>query len=139
MKAGTKWYVALSAFGIVMVSAAQFFLADFLNDAQSGAIIGVGAGLFGYGIAKWLLGCWGKKNPDLMKQTEIEAKDERNQMIRNKAQAISGEWLHWLLMAGAWTAIFMNVPLWVTLAFVSVFLLKTIFDLILTAYYQRKM
>lgn len=41
-----------------------------------------------------------------MKLNEIEEKDERNQLIRNKAQAISGEILHWLLIAGAWVCIF---------------------------------
>lgn len=41
-----------------------------------------------------------------MKINEIEEKDERNQLIRSKAQAISGEVLHWLLMAGAWVCIF---------------------------------
>lgn len=41
-----------------------------------------------------------------MKINEIEEKDERNQLIRSKAQAISGEILHWLLMAGAWYVFF---------------------------------
>ncbi|MFQ9821719.1 MAG: hypothetical protein ACLRXK_11220 [Acutalibacteraceae bacterium] len=50
--------------------------------------------------------CGAQKNPDLMKINEIEEKDERNQLIRSKAQAISGEILHWLLMAGAWVCIF---------------------------------
>lgn len=43
-----------------------------------------------------------------MKINEIEEKDERNQLIRSKAQAISGEVLHWLLMAGAWVCIFLT-------------------------------
>lgn len=34
-------------------------------------MIGIGAGLFGYGIAKWYVGLWGEKNPDLIKQNEI--------------------------------------------------------------------
>ena len=46
---------------------------------------GIGAGLFGYGIAKWCVALWGAKNPDLMKLNEIEVKDERNQLIRSKA------------------------------------------------------
>ncbi|QOL54954.1 hypothetical protein BL5915_09255 [Bifidobacterium longum subsp. longum] len=43
-----------------------------------------------------------------MKINEIEEKDERNQLIRNKAQAISGEVLNWLLMAGAWVCVFFS-------------------------------
>ena len=82
---------------------------------------------------------WGTKNPDLMKQNEIEEKDERNQLIRNKAQAISGEILHWLLMAGAWMCILSDTPIWVVLILVGAFLLKTIIDFILMAYYQHTM
>ena len=112
---------------------------SYLSDSQSGAMIGIGAGLFGYGIAKWCVGLWGAKNPDLMKINEIEEKDERNQLIRSKAQAISGEILHWLLMAGAWVCIFFDAPLWIVLTLVGAFLLKTILDFILMAYYQHKM
>lgn len=102
-------------------------------------MIGIGAGLFGYGIAKWCVALWGAKNPDLMKINEIEEKDERNQLIRSKAQAISGEILHWLLMAGAWVCIFFDAPIWTVLTLVGAFLLKTILDFILMAYYQHKM
>ena len=70
---------------------------------------------------------------------EIEEKDERKQLIRSKAQAISGEILHWLLMAGAWVCIFFDAPLWIVLTLVGAFLLKTILDFILMAYYQHKM
>ena len=74
-----------------------------------------------------------------MKQNEIEANDERNQLIRMKAQALCGEILHWLLMVGAWIGILVDAPLWSILLLVGVFLLKTILDVILMAYCQRKM
>ena len=100
MKKKTGMYLAIGIIGIALALIAKFLLQDYLSDSQSGAMIGIGAGLFGYGIAKWCVGLWGAKNPDLMKINEIEEKDERNQLIRSKAQAISGEILHWLLMAG---------------------------------------
>lgn len=139
MKKKIGIYLAIGIAGIAFALAAKFLLQDYLNDSQSGAMIGIGAGLFGYGIAKWCIGLWGAKNPDLMKINEIEENDERNQLIRSKAQAISGEVLHWLLMAGAWICIFFNAPMWVVLVLVGVFLLKTVTDFILIAYYQRKM
>ena len=74
-----------------------------------------------------------------MELNEMEDKDRRNQFIRNKARAISGEILHWLLMAGAWVCIFFDAPLWIVLTLVGAFLLKTILDFILMAYYQHKM
>ena len=138
-KIKTKLYLVIGILGIVFALAAKFVLKDFLSDSQSGAMIGVGAGLFGFGISKWCFSLWSEKNPELMKQNEIEANDERNQLIRLKAQAISGEILHWLLIVGAWVGIVIDASLWVILLFVGTFLLKTILDLILMAHYQRKM
>ena len=138
-KVKTRLYLVIGIVGIAFALAARFLLQDYLSDSQSGAMIGIGVGLFGYGIAKWCVGLWGAKNPDLMKLNEIEVKDERNQLIRSKAQAISGEILHWLLIAGAWICIFIDAPIWVVLVLVGVFLLKTIIDFILIAYYRHKM
>ena len=138
-KTKNRLYLTVWMLGIALIAAAKLLLEALLSDAQSGALIGIGAGLFGFGIAKWLVGRFGEKHPDLMKQNEIELKDERNQLIRSKAQALSGEILHWLLMAAAWVAIFLDAPLWITLSFVGVFLLKTALDLILCACYRRKM
>ena len=141
MKAKTKQtlYLILGILGLVLAAVAKFLSAQVWNKAQIGAVIGVGAGLFGFGLVKWWVERWNEKNPEIVKQNEIERKDERNQLIRSKAQALSGEILHWLLMGGAWAAIILDAPLWVTLAFVGVFLLKTVLDLAFIAYYQRRM
>ena len=141
MKAKTKQtlYLILGILGLVLAAVAKFLPAQVWNKAQIGAVIGVGAGLFGFGLVKWWVERWNEKNPEIVKQNEIVRKDERNQLIRSKAQALSGEILHWLLMGGAWAAILLDAPLWVTLAFVGVFLLKTVLDLAFIAYYQRRM
>ena len=141
MKAKTKQtlYLILGILGLVLAAVAKFLPAQVWNKTQIGAVIGVGAGLFGFGLVKWWVERWNEKNPESVKQNEIERKDERNQLIRSKAQALSGEILHWLLMGGAWAAIILDAPLWVTLAFVGVFLLKTVLDLAFIAYYQRRM
>ena len=141
MKAKTKQtlYLILGILGLVLAAVAKFLPAQVWNKAQIGAVIGVGAGLFSFGLVKWWVDRWNEKNPERVKLNEIERKDERNQLIRSKAQALSGEILHWLLMGGAWAAIILDAPLWVTLAFVGVFLLKTVLDLAFIAYYQRRM
>lgn len=141
MKAKTKQtlYLILGILGLVLAAVAKFLPAQVWNKAQIGAVIGVGAGLFSFGLVKWWVERWNEKNPEIVKQNEIERKDERNQLIRSKAQALSGEVLHWLLMGGAWAAILLDAPFWVTLAFVGVFLLKTVLDLAFIAYYQRRM
>lgn len=76
MKKKTGIYLIIGIIGIALALSARFLLQDCLSDSQSGAMIGIGAGLFGYGIAKWCVGLWGAKNPDLMKINEIEEKDE---------------------------------------------------------------
>ena len=89
MKKKTGMYLAIGIIGIALALIAKFLLQDYLSDSQSGAMIGIGAGLFGYGIAKWCVGLWGAKNPDLMKINEIEEKDERN-LRRDTALAADG-------------------------------------------------
>lgn len=138
-RAKTKLYLALAIAGLVLGVVSKLALHNFWDDTQTGAAIGIGAGLFGFGLAKYLFSRWEEKDPAFMKQNAIEARDERNLLIRSKAQAVSGEILHWLLMAGAWAAIFLDAPLWITLSLVGVFLLKTVLDFVFMAYYQRKM
>ena len=75
MKKKTAAYLAIGVVGIALALAAKFLLQGFLSNAQSGAMVGVGAGLFGYGVGKWCVALWGEKHPDLMKQSEIEEKD----------------------------------------------------------------
>lgn len=135
----TKFYLVVAIIGILLAVAATFLFDEVWTNTQTGAVVGVGAGLFGFGISKFMVGRWEDKNPEIFKQKTIEEKDERNQMIKNKSQAISGEVIHWLLMLGAWISIFFDAPLWITLAFVSVFLLKTTLDIAFTAYYQKRM
>ena len=135
----TKFYLVIAIIGILLAAAAKLLLSGVWTNTQIGAAIGVGAGLFGFCISKFMVGRWEDKNPEVFKQKIIEEKDERNQMIRNKSQAISGEVIHWALMLGAWISIFFDAPLWITLAFVGVFLLKTALDIVFTAYYQKRM
>ena len=47
--------------------------------------------------------------------------------------------LQWLVMAGAWVTIIAGTKLWITLVLIGVFLLKTVIELALMAYYRGKM
>lgn len=51
MKKKTGIYLVIGIVGIALALSARFLLQDCLSDSQSGAMIGIGAGLFGYGIA----------------------------------------------------------------------------------------
>ena len=74
MKKKTGIYLVIGIVGIALALSARFLLQDCLSDSQSGAMIGIGAGLFGYGIAKWCVALWGAKNPDLMKSMRLRKK-----------------------------------------------------------------
>ena len=52
-KVKTRLYLVIGIVGIAFALAAKFLSQDYLSDSQSGAMIGVGAGLFGFGISKW--------------------------------------------------------------------------------------
>ena len=64
MKKKTAAYLAIGIVGIALALAAKFLLQGFLSNVQSGAMVGVGAGLFGYGMGKGCVALWGEKHPD---------------------------------------------------------------------------
>ena len=49
--------------------------------------VGIGSGLFGQGMGGVIERRVLKKNPEILKQKEIEVNDERNQQISNRAKA----------------------------------------------------
>ena len=138
-KTKTTLYIILAAAGLALAVVSRLLLGGILTDTQQGALIGIGAGLFGCGLAKFRFSRWADKNPEEMRRSEIEARDERTVAIRHRAQALSGNILQWVLMALALVLLFADAPLWMTLACEGIFLLKTTLDLILIAYYEKRM
>jgi len=47
MKKKNGIYLVIGIVGIALALSARFLLQDYLSDSQSGAMIGIGAGLFG--------------------------------------------------------------------------------------------
>lgn len=83
---------ALGILGLLLL-AAGLYLAK-TNDAATGIMralpfvcIGIGCGLFGQGMGGVIERSILKKHPEVLKQKEIEVKDERNQEIGNRAKA----------------------------------------------------
>ena len=130
-------YGGLLACGVALM-VLSLVLEGHVSDSIGGMFMGAGCGLMGFGGSQVLMRHREKKDPAVMRQAEIEAKDERNVAIRRRAQAVSGEVLQWAVMA-AWLAIGLGAPLWVTLAAVGVFLAKSVLELCLMARYQREM
>lgn len=136
---GIAKYIVLSAFGLVILIAGFAFA--ILQPATQGVMqtlpyicIGVGAGLFGgylgTSIKKYIM----KKDPKAAKKIEIEAKDERNVAISNKAKAKAYDLMQ--IVFGALILLFalMQVDMYVILAFVAAYL-SIIFSMV---YYFNK-
>ena len=105
----------------------------------SGVCIGIGASLFGLGVSSFWFNNFCEKNPDELKQSEIEFSDERNTMIRNKAKAKVGDIIQWLIMGIAYITIVIDAPLWVTLVVVGVFLLKNALEVYFMNKFQKEL
>ena len=131
-------YGGLLACGVALM-VLSLVLEGHVSDSIGGMFMGAGCGLMGFGGSQVLMRHREKRDPAVMRQAEIEAKDERNVAIRLRAQAVSGEVLQWAVMAAAWLGIGLGAPLWVTLASVGVFLAKSVLELYLMARYQRGM
>lgn len=128
-------YIVLSVIGVCL-----FFLALLpFPDNVGGMLCGSGTSLAAFGLSNLLMLRQEKKHPEQWRRNEIEANDERNVTIRNRAKAVSGEVLQWAVMAFAWFSIGWGAPLWITLAAVGVFLAKSFFELYLMARYQKEM
>lgn len=127
----TIWGVISVAFGIILYNK--------IPDNVDGVLTGLGVGLASAGISMWRFFRMEKKDPEKWKQHEIESQDERNVIIRLKAQAKAGEILQWAVLAAAWVAIFLDAPLWVILTAIGIFFFKTVLELILMSRYQKEM
>lgn len=138
MRTKTKRYLALGLFGLALATMA-ILLGDTVSKPVGGMLTGIGAGLFGFGFSNWRIRRWEEKNPQQLRRSEIESRDERNVAIRRRAQAVSGEVLQWAVMAAAWLSIGLGAPLWVTLLAMGAFLLKSFLEVWLMARYQREM
>ena len=130
MQKKSMFYITALSISIIMIISSQFVELNSL----SGLLLGIGAGVFGANIAKLFSISLEKKNPDIIKENEIELKDERNVLIRQRAKAKSADIMQWLIMLIAYLTIFVNAPLWITLLTVGIFVLYNIIQI----YYINK-
>ena len=130
MQRKSMFYISALIISIIMIILSQFVELNSL----SGILLGTGAGFFGANIAKLYSINLEKKNPDIIKENEIELKDERNVLILQKAKAKSADITQWLIMLVAYLEILVNAPLWITLITIGVFVLYNIIQI----YYVNK-
>ena len=130
MQKKSMFYITAIIISIIMIIVSQFVE---LN-SHSGILLGTGAGVLGANIAKLYFISLEKKNPDIIKENEIELKDERNILIRQRAKAKSADIIQWLIMLIAYLEIFVNAPLWIILVTIGIFVLYNIIQI----YYINK-
>ena len=130
MQKKSMFYITAIIISIIMIIISQFVE---LN-SHSGILLGTGAGVIGASIAKLYTINLEKKNPDMIKENEIELQDERNVLILQRAKAKSADITQWLIMLIAYLEIFVNAPLWIILLTVGIFVLYNIIQI----YYINK-
>ena len=130
MRKKSTFYVMAITISVIMIILSQFVE---LN-THTGILLGNGAGAIGASIAKLYSINLEKKNPDMIKENEIELQDERNVLIRQRAKAKSADITQWLIMVIAYLEIFVNAPLWIILLTVGIFVLYNIIQI----YYVNK-
>lgn len=131
--------ITLLAIGVILIALSFIFGNNDTYKLFHGAFLGIGAGIIGLAFSNLLMMRWYNKHPNELKQAEIDAQDERSEIIRNKAKAKCSDIIQWVIMAMAWVTILADFPLWITLLLVSVFLLKSILELILMNKYNNQM
>ena len=105
----------------------------------SGLIFSLGFGLIG--------GCIGgfcqikriERIPCKSKQMEIEYNDERNKLIRDKANAKAGDISNWFVILIAYICIIMGYPTWLVFLILGVFLMKYILWILLINKYNKEL
>ena len=91
MKRNT-WQTILGILGLAMLALGLYLVKT--TNATEGILltlpyvfVGIGSGLLGQGMGGVIERRVLKKNPEILKQKEIEVNDERNQQISNRAKA----------------------------------------------------
>lgn len=110
-----------------------------LSNKVAGVLFGLGTMSAALGIVRFCICRFEEKYPSQKRKNEIEYHDERNLGIRLRAQASAGQALQWAVIGIAWIAVFLDGPLWVTLAATGVFCGKVVLEMLLTAYYNNRM
>lgn len=119
--------------------AAALLLHDIVPKTVGGVLIGAGGGLLGAAVSMLAHARLRARNPELKRQEDIEAKDERNRLIRWRAQALAGSIVQWLVLALAYVMILLDLPLWLTLVTVLIFLSHAVISAALSVRYQKEM
>ncbi|MNI49988.1 hypothetical protein D3C73_1046270 [compost metagenome] len=128
-----------------MVVAAGLILIKTMPDAQGVMsvlpylCVGIGSGLFGHNIGEIVKGAVVKRHPDTLKKIEVEANDERNIAISNKAKAKAYDLMLIVFAALLLAFATMNMNLYMILALVAAYLFIVFSNIYYLNKYQKEM
>lgn len=128
--------------GLVMILAGCFLiLTDILwNTAPHpwpAMLRSAGTFLLVYGIGD-AIGM--KADPARQRRERIEYSDERNIAIWNRAGAVSGKVLQWVILVASWAAVgFWGIPIRVFWTALGLCIVKSLLELLLVLRYQKDM
>ena len=112
-----KLYVILLAVSLGFVAVAFLLRNAGLPYRVNAALSGMATTLSCVSLPR-LLSLWSEStSPSEARRNRIEASDERNAALRNRAGALSGNLLQWSLLALLWLSVGLNAPLWVPVLF----------------------
>ena len=123
---------------IVGLSASIFLDKRELISRLFGLIFALGCGLIGGGIGGFCQIKRIEKIPGKFKQMEIEYNDERNTLIRYKANAKAGDISNWFVIIIAYICIIMDYSTWLVFLLLGVFLMKYILWILLINKYNKE-
>lgn len=123
---------------IVGLSASIFLDKGELISRLFGLIFALGCGLIGGGIGGFCQIKRIEKIPGKFKQMEIEYNDERNTLIRYKANAKAGDISNWFVILIAYICIIMDYSTWLVFLLLGVFLMKYILWILLINKYNKE-
>lgn len=115
--------IVFSIIGLLVLVLGLILLKTYLEGSTIAYIsIGFGCGIFGHAFGGVIERITYKKHPELQKQREIEASDERNTAITNKAQSKAFNIMIYVFGALFVAFALMNVDLKVILLLIGAYL-----------------
>lgn len=137
LKKQVVWIIMIVV-GIILATLA-FFVKDEAFKTMSGVLFGIGSGILGLSIAKLYMIRYEQKNPEEVKRNQVEFKDERSVMIRDKAKAKAGDITSWCILGLAWINILLDGALWITLICCAISIIHVGLGLYLMAKYDKEL
>lgn len=104
-----------------------------------GGVCLLGAGLIPVCINRLNRISYEKEFPDLVREEEIERRDERNILIRSRAKAKSGDIIQWCILFTAGLIYFTDCPLWPALVLLGIYFMKSGIEWYYINKYQKEM